>query len=96
MTTNLDNIDLTTRRSSVTPVTIPYYDTNHVPVNRGEKLEKFNELNFKRWQHNILVYLTTLNLIRFLTEDPPTMNYDEQDRQIITVVETWKNLNYLY
>ena len=35
-----------------------------VPISAspGEKLEKFNELNFKMWQHKILFYLITLNL----------------------------------
>ncbi|KAL2525421.1 Uncharacterized protein Adt_10475 [Abeliophyllum distichum] len=48
--------------------------TGHVtvPINHGEKFEKFNGLNFKRWQQKMLFYLTTLNLARFLTEDAPT------------------------
>ena len=33
-----------------------------VPVHHSEKLEKFNGLNFKRWQQKMLFYLTTLNL----------------------------------
>ena len=41
------------------------------PINHGEKPEKFSGLNFKRWQQKMLFYLTTLNLARFLTEDPP-------------------------
>jgi hypothetical protein len=28
-----------------------------------KKLEKFNELNFKTWQQEIIFYLTTLNLV---------------------------------
>ncbi|KAL2503938.1 Uncharacterized protein Adt_19559 [Abeliophyllum distichum] len=45
--------------------------TSHVsvPVNHGEKSEKFNRLNFKRWQQKMLFYLTTLNLARFLIDD---------------------------
>ncbi|PKI38298.1 hypothetical protein CRG98_041345 [Punica granatum] len=35
-----------------------------VPVNHVEKLEKFNGLNFKRWQQKMLFYLTPLNLAR--------------------------------
>ena len=30
-----------------------------VPINHGEKLEKFNRTEFKRWQQKILFYLTT-------------------------------------
>ena len=33
-----------------------------VLVNHGEKSEKFNGTEFKRWQQKILFYLTALNL----------------------------------
>ncbi|GJV03651.1 hypothetical protein Tco_1337220 [Tanacetum coccineum] len=33
--------------------------------------EKFNGKNFKRWQHKLFFYLTTLNLARFLKETAP-------------------------
>ncbi|KAL2454550.1 Retrovirus-related Pol polyprotein from transposon TNT 1-94 [Abeliophyllum distichum] len=48
--------------------------TVNVPINHGEKSEKFNGLNFKRWQQKMLFYLTTLNFARFLTEDAPKLN----------------------
>ncbi|KAM1636561.1 hypothetical protein ACFX14_014505 [Malus domestica] len=51
--------------ANVVPVVIPT-STNH-----GEKPEKFNGTNFKRWQHKMLFYLTTLNLAKFLIEDVP-------------------------
>ncbi|CAL8169671.1 unnamed protein product [Prunus armeniaca] len=35
----------------------------------GEKLEKFNGTDFKRWQQKMLFYLTTLYLAKFLKED---------------------------
>jgi len=34
----------------------------------GDKLEKFNGLNFKMWQYKILYYLTILNLGKLLLE----------------------------
>ena len=52
--------------SSSTPV-------NSIP-NHGEKPEKFNGTDFKRWQHKMLFYLTTLNLARFLNEDGPKLD----------------------
>ena len=55
-------------------------------VSSREKPEKFNGLNFKRWQHNMLFYLTTLNLMRFLIEDAPKLKEDEHDIQVISVV----------
>ena len=42
-----------------------------VPINHGEKPEKFSGTDFKRWQHKILFYLPTLNLTRFLRDDAP-------------------------
>ena len=42
--------------------------TVSVPVNHNEKPEKFIDLNFKTWQQKMLLYLTTLNLARFLKE----------------------------
>lgn len=44
--------------------------TNTV-VNHAEKPKKFNGQNFKRWQQKMFFYLTTLNLARFLKENPP-------------------------
>ena len=58
-----------------------------VPVNHNEKPEKFNGLNFKTWQQKMLFYLTTLNLARFLKEDPPTVREDETDAQTLLAVE---------
>ncbi|XP_022845342.1 uncharacterized protein LOC111368343 [Olea europaea var. sylvestris] len=47
---------------------------NQVVVNHGEKSEKFNGLNFKRWKQKMLFYLTTLNLARFLIETVTVLN----------------------
>ena len=42
--------------AQVMPTVMPIF------VSLGEKSEKFNGLNFRRWQHRMLFYLTTLNL----------------------------------
>ena len=57
----------------------------------GEKLEKFSGLNFKRWQKKMLLYLTTLNLARFLKEEALKLNEDEHDIQVIGVVDALKH-----
>ena len=70
---------------TVVPISISLY----------EKPEKFNGLNFKRWQHKMLFYLTTLNLTRFLTGDALKLKEDEHDIQVISYVDTWKHSDFL-
>ena len=44
-----------------------------VTVVKGDKPEKFSGKDFKRWQQKMMFYLTTLNLVRFLTEERPKL-----------------------
>ena len=37
--------------------------------------------DFKRWQQNMIFYLTTMNLIRCLTEETPIVAENEIDNQ---------------
>ena len=74
------------------PATVP---AAAVPVHHGEKPEKFNGLNFKRWQQKMLFYLTTLNLARFLTEEPPKLSEGETDMQVVNAVDAWKHSDFL-
>ena len=64
-------------------------------VSHGEKPEKFNGTEFKRWQQKMLFYLTTLNLTRFLQEDAPALKEDETDRQVVAAAEAWKHVDFL-
>ncbi|KAL5543446.1 hypothetical protein UlMin_007230 [Ulmus minor] len=66
-----------------------------IPVNHGEKPEKFSGLNFKRWQQKMLFYLTTLNLARFLTENAHVLKDDVQDIQVVSAVDAWKHSDFL-
>jgi len=55
----------------------------------GEKHEMFNGLNFKRWkQKKMLFYLTTLNLVKFLTEKVPKTSENKFDLATVMVVDT--------
>ena len=74
----------------VMPITMP------ISVSLGEKPKKFNGPNFKRWQQKMLFYLTTLKLVRFLTEDAPKLKQDEHDIQVISVVDAWKFSGFLW
>ena len=40
-------------------------------------------------------YLTTLNLVRFLTEDAPKLKEDEHDIQVISVADAWKHYDFI-
>ena len=66
-----------------------------VPIHHGEKPEKFNGLNFKRWQQKMLFYFTTLNLARFLTKKPPKLSEGETDMQVVNAVDAWKHFDFL-
>ena len=74
--------------SVATPIT--------VPVNHGEKPERFNGTEFKRWQQKMLFYLTTLNLENFLYENAPKLKEIETDRQVVAAMEAWKRVDFLY
>ncbi|XP_073121504.1 uncharacterized protein [Henckelia pumila] len=61
----------------------------------GEKPPKFSGANFKRWQQKMLFYLTTLNLYRFLKEDPPIVVDGDSDTQRRTAVDAWNHIDFL-
>ena len=64
-------------------------------VSHGEKPEKFNGIDFKRWQQKMLFYLTTLNLARFLRVDAPALKENEIDKKVVADVEAWKHVDFL-
>ena len=43
----------------------------------------------------MLFYLTTLNLMRFLTEDASQLKDDERDNQVISAIDAWKHSDFL-
>lgn len=92
------NADSITKDSAyAAAVQLPGSSSVHpaVSVHHGEKPEKFDGLNFKRWQQKMLFYLTTLNLARFLTEDAPKLSEGETDKQAFNAVEAWKHSDFL-
>ncbi|KAL7617474.1 hypothetical protein Lser_V15G03166 [Lactuca serriola] len=60
-----------------------------------QKPEKFNGLDFKGWQQDMIGYLKALNLVGFLTKDPPELNAQVGDIQSPTVIDAWKNSDFL-
>ena len=79
---------LTVAQVLVMPIVVP------ISVSHGEKLEKFNGLNSKRWQQKMLFYLITLNLARFLIEEAPKLKEDERDIHF-SAVDASKHYNVL-
>ncbi|KAL5564037.1 hypothetical protein UlMin_033784 [Ulmus minor] len=43
----------------------------------------------------MLFYLTTLNLVRFLTENAHVLKDDKQDIQVVSAVDAWKHSDFL-
>ncbi|GFS34046.1 hypothetical protein Acr_00g0031980 [Actinidia rufa] len=58
-----------------------------VTAGHREKPDKFNGLNFKRWQQKMLFYLTTLNLATNLCEDIPGSSKNETNSLTVTTME---------
>ncbi|PIN26652.1 hypothetical protein CDL12_00585 [Handroanthus impetiginosus] len=61
----------------------------------GEKSEKICGIDLKRWQQKILFYLTTLNLVRFLKEDVPSVPKDDTDTQKWVTYDAWEHSDFL-
>lgn len=66
-----------------------------ISITHGEESEKYNGLNFRRWQKKVLFYLTTLGIAKFLTGDPLKLKEDETDSQVIIALDAWKHSEYL-
>ncbi|KAH1064006.1 hypothetical protein J1N35_028993 [Gossypium stocksii] len=65
-------------------------------VSHNERPVKFSGENFKTWQQKILFYLTMLNLVKFLKDDPPTVKEGKVDEvTAFTVVEAWNYSSFL-
>ncbi|KAL7257281.1 hypothetical protein ACSBR1_003563 [Camellia fascicularis] len=90
MTTNSTETVITPTSTPIVPVMTPA-----VPVNHGEKSEKFNGNDFKRWQQKMIFYPTTLNLTRFTHEKALALNEGETDRKVVAVVDAWKHGDFL-
>ena len=43
----------------------------------------------------MLFYMTTLNLVRFLTKEAPELKEDERDIQVVSFVDAWKHYDFL-
>ncbi|KAL7265363.1 hypothetical protein ACSBR1_003184 [Camellia fascicularis] len=87
MTTETGQTNAQISTSVVAAIVPTPFPVMTIPVNHGEKPEKFSGTDFKIWQQKMLFYLTTLNLAHFLREDAPTLKDDETDRQVVAAVD---------
>jgi hypothetical protein len=60
------------------PVPLPpvHHHSTH-----GEKPEKFNGVDFKKWQPKMHFYLTTLHLAKYVSEERPVVDPNEQNTE---------------
>ncbi|GFY95015.1 hypothetical protein Acr_10g0004000 [Actinidia rufa] len=93
MVINTNVGDNTTIHMMPTPSVV----TRPTPViaGHGEKPEKFNGSDFKRWQKKMLFYLTIVNLAAYLREDIPSLEEGETDCLTVAKVEAWKHADFL-
>ncbi|XP_042432936.1 uncharacterized protein LOC122019546 [Zingiber officinale] len=67
----------------------------NVPINHGEKPEKFTGVNFKRWQQKMFFYLTTLGLARILTEEIPKVVKGVDEVNTLLLLDKWNESEFL-
>ena len=63
-----------------TGVTMAIVAPTQTLVSQAEKLGKFTGVNFKGWQQRVFLWLTTLGLQKFTSEDTPVPVDDMPDR----------------
>ncbi|GKD65617.1 hypothetical protein Tco_1307725, partial [Tanacetum coccineum] len=82
-----------------TPVNVTGALVTNTVANHDAKQGKFNGQNFKRWQHKMFFYLTTLNLAQFLKETAPQVELPREGQpsnaQVVQAVEAWKHSDFL-
>ncbi|XP_047340238.1 subtilisin-like protease SBT4.3 [Impatiens glandulifera] len=67
----------------------------HTHNTHDEKPKMFSGVDFKRWEHKMLFYLTTLNLVRFLIKDALMLQEGESSVESISVLDAWKHSDFL-
>lgn len=83
---NVPNNDKGKNVANSISVVIPNSSTH------GEKPEKFNGTDFKRWQQKMLFYLTTLNLSKYLKEDAPASG---STVEAAAAADAWNHSDFL-
>ncbi|XP_022846357.1 uncharacterized protein LOC111369107 [Olea europaea var. sylvestris] len=78
--------------TSVVPLSTSIVRPNNT---HREKSKKFTGVDFKRWQQKMLFYLTTLNLVKILREDAPTIEEKETDSQKRAAFDAWSHSDFL-
>ncbi|KAH7538316.1 hypothetical protein FEM48_Zijuj03G0186700 [Ziziphus jujuba var. spinosa] len=62
-----------------------------------EKPQKFNGIDFKRWQQKMIFYLTTMNLAHIVKEEVPKADGDPPSKEsLMTIEEVWEMLEKKY
>ncbi|KAM1197334.1 hypothetical protein ACFX2G_009024 [Malus domestica] len=69
---------------------------NGVVPKYSEKPKKFKGLDFKRWQHKILFFLTTMNLAYIVKEEAPKSNENPMMKETVMAIEAWNHYEFCY
>ena len=60
-----------------------------------EKPEKFNRIDFKRWQQKMLFYLITMNLANIVKEDVSKPDKEPHSKESLMTIEAWTQSDFL-
>ncbi|XP_070667846.1 uncharacterized protein [Malus domestica] len=60
------------------------------------KTEKFKGLDFKRWQHKMLFFLTTMNLAHVVKEEALKSNENPKTKEIVMAIKAWNHYEFCY
>ena len=64
--------------------------------NHIEKPFVFKGVDFKRWKQKMMFFLTTLNLVQYLTSDAPELPIERDiSDEVIKASETWSHNEFL-
>lgn len=60
----------------------------------NEKLEKFEGVDFKRWQQKMLFYLTTMNLTHVVKEEVPKADKNPMTKETLSAIKAWNHSEF--
>ncbi|XP_070015419.1 uncharacterized protein [Nicotiana sylvestris] len=69
--------------------------SSRIVIPPAEKSGKFSGANIKGWQQRVFFWLTTLDMQKFTSEEPPVPAADMLDNEKFMIVKAWKQAYFL-